>query len=207
MQDETQKRKVNYCLYPTPRQAEALGVLLRSHQQLYNAALEERISAWKMARKSISYANQCASLTEIRRDLPEWAEANCSSQQMTLRRLDKAFSAFFRRVQKGETPGFPRFKSLARFPGFSFKSHGDGWRFTPGKNWKHGSLRLSGVGHVTCRGKARLQAWSDAGSFWPPRLRKQPSGPARPSSANSYCWKQLPTLADRSLKCQSCASW
>ena len=155
MQDETQKRKVNYCLYPTPRQAEALGVLLRSHQQLYNAALEERISAWKMARKSISYANQCASLTEIRRDLPEWAEANCSSQQMTLRRLDKAFSAFFRRVQKGETPGFPRFKSLARFPGFSFKSHGDGWRFTPGKNWKHGSLRLSGVGHVTCRGKAR----------------------------------------------------
>ena len=155
MQDETQKRKVNYRLYPTPRQAEALGVLLRSHQQLYNAALEERISAWKMAGKSISYANQCASLTEIRRDLPEWAEANCSSQQMTLRRLDKAFSAFFRRVQKGETPGFPRFKSLARFPGFSFKSHGDGWRFTPGKNWKHGSLRLSGVGHVTCRGKAR----------------------------------------------------
>ena len=155
MRDETQKRKVNYCLYPTPRQAEALGVLLRSHQQLYNAALEERISAWKMARKSISYANQCASLTEIRRDLLEWAEANCSSQQMTLRRLDKAFSAFFRRVQKGETPGFPRFKSLARFPGFSFKSHGDGWRFTPGKNWKHGSLRLSGVGHVTCRGNAR----------------------------------------------------
>ena len=152
---ETQKRKVNYRLYPTPRQAEALGILLRSHQQLYNAALEERISAWKKARQSISYAHQCASLTEIRRDLPEWDEANCSSQQMTLRRLDKAFSAFFRRVKSGETPGFPRFKSLSRFPGFSFKSHGDGWRFTPGKNWKHGSLRLSGVGHVTCRGKAR----------------------------------------------------
>ncbi len=155
MQTETQKRKVNDRLYPTPRQAEALGILLRSHQQIYNAALEERVSAWKKARQSISYAHQCASLTEIRRDLPEWAEANCSSQQMTLRRLDKAFSAFFRRVKSGGTPGFPRFKSLSRFPGFSFKSHGDGWRFTPGKNWKHGSLRLSGVGHVTCRGKAR----------------------------------------------------
>ena len=155
MQTETQKRKVNDRLYPTHRQAEALGILLRSHQQIYNAALEERISAWKRARQSISYAHQCASLTEIRRDLPEWAEANCSSQQMTLRRLDKAFSAFFRRVKSGGTPGFPRFKSLSRFPGFSFKSHGDGWRFTPGKNWKHGSLRLSGVGHVTCRGKAR----------------------------------------------------
>lgn len=46
---------------------------------------------------------------------------------MTLRRLDKAFAAFFRRVKAGQAPGFPRFKSLARFPGFSFKSHGDGW--------------------------------------------------------------------------------
>lgn len=155
MQADARKRKATYRLYPTPRQAEALGVLLRSHQQLYNAALEERVGAWQKHRKSISYAHQCASLTEIRRDLPEWAEANCSSQQMTLRRLDKAFAAFFRRVKSGKTPGFPRFKSLSRFPGFSFKSHGDGWRFTPGKDWKHGTLRLSGVGHIDCRGKAR----------------------------------------------------
>lgn len=157
-----QKRKVTYRLYPTSRQSEALGALLRSHQQLYNAALEERISAWQKARKSIGYADQCASLTEIRRDLPEWAEINCSSQQMTLRRLDKAFTAFFRRVKSGETPGFPRFKSLSRFPGLSFKSHGDGWRFTPGLTvkkdkeiWKHGTLRISGVGHIACRGQAR----------------------------------------------------
>lgn len=163
VQEETQKRKATYRLYPTPRQEEALGVLLRSHQQLYNAALEERISAWQKSGKSINYAAQCTSLTEIRACLPEWAEPNCSSQQMTLRRLDKAFSAFFRRVKAGQTPGFPRFKSLSRFPGISFKSHGDGWRFrwrhpdgcTPGKEWKHGSLRLSGVGHIACRGKAR----------------------------------------------------
>jgi len=129
--------------------------LLRHHQQLYNAALEERISAWQKARKSIGYADQCASLTELRNELPEWAEANCSSQQMTLRRLDRAYAAFFRRVKQGQTPGFPRFKSLKRFPGFSFKSHGDGWKFTPGEKWKHGTLRISGVGHVACRGVAR----------------------------------------------------
>ncbi|MDO9069092.1 MAG: helix-turn-helix domain-containing protein, partial [Deltaproteobacteria bacterium] len=56
MQADAQKRKATYRLYPTHRQAEALGVLLRSHQQLYNAALEERIGAWNKARKSISYA-------------------------------------------------------------------------------------------------------------------------------------------------------
>lgn len=151
----TQKRKATYRLYPTPRQTDALYALLRHHQQLYNAALEERISAWEKARKSISYAAQCKSLTEIRADMPELAEVNCSSQQMTLRRLNKAFAAFFRRIKAGQQAGFPRFKSLARFPGFSFKSHGDGWRFTPGKNWKHGRLRIAGVGHIACRGKAR----------------------------------------------------
>ena len=155
MSDSTQKRKVTYRLYPTARQAESLGALLWRHQQLYNAALEERISAYRNAGKSISYAEQCASLTALRSELPEWAEPNCSSQQMTLRRLDKAYAAFFRRVKAGQTPGFPRFKSLKRFPGFSFKSHGDGWKFTPGAKWKHGTLRISGVGHVSCRGQAR----------------------------------------------------
>lgn len=149
-------RKTTYRLYPTPKQALALDALLRSHQQLYNAALEERISAWSKASNSISYADQCKSLTVLRRELPEWANAaNCSSQQMTLRRLDKAFCAFFRRVKAGQAPGFPRFKSLERFPGFSFKSHGDGWRFTPEEGWKHGSLRLSGVGQIRARGQAR----------------------------------------------------
>lgn len=150
-----QKRKATYRLYPTPRQALALEALLRSHQQLYNAALEERIGAWQKAGKSLRYADQCASLTLLRRELPEWADINCSSQQMTLRRLDKSFAAFFRRLKAGQAPGFPRFKSLSRFPGFSFKSHGDGWRFSPGKDWRHGTLRIAGVGHVTCRGKAR----------------------------------------------------
>ena len=152
---DAQRRKATYKLYPTPKQAALLNALLRSHQQLYNAALEERISAWRMQRKSISYQDQCASLTQIRRELPEWAAPNCSSQQMTLRRLDKAFKAFFQRVQAGRSRGFPRFKSLLRFPGISFKSHGDGWKFMPGQHWKHGSERLSGIGQIAGRGRAR----------------------------------------------------
>jgi putative transposase len=35
-----------------------------------------------------------------------------------------------------------------RLSGFGFKHHGDGVRFTPGKGWKHGKLRLSGVGSI-----------------------------------------------------------
>lgn len=58
-------------------------------------------------------------------------------------------------MKAGQAPGFPRFKRLARYPGFSIKGHGDGWRFAPGSDWRHGALRLSGVGHVKARGQAR----------------------------------------------------
>lgn len=156
MSEARNLRKTTYRLYPTPKQAAALAAILRSHQQLYNAALEERIDCYRKTGRTLSFADQCKSLTALRAEFPEWAQAaNCSSQQMTLRRLDKAFAAFFRRVKAGQTPGFPRFKSLGRFPGMSFKSHGDGWRFTPAENWRHGSLRLSGVGQIAARGKAR----------------------------------------------------
>lgn len=164
-----QNRKATYRLYPNKTQAQQLERLLWVHKELWNAALQERIDAWAKAKKSISYEDQCKSLTQIRGELPEdWATSNCSSQQITLRRLNKAFQAFFARCAKGQTPGFPRFKSIKRMQGFGYKGHGDGWRFTPkfknqGKPddfgniaWdKHGTLRLQGVGCIKARGQAR----------------------------------------------------
>ncbi len=152
----TERRKITYQLYPTLKQSAVLARLLAAHQQLYNAALEERISAWRNGQHSISSEDQTRSLTLIRDALPDdWAWMNCSSQQVTLRRLNKAFQAFFARCKRGQTPGFPRFKSLLRMPGFGYKSHGDGWRFTPGPDWKNGTLRLQEVGHIRARGRAR----------------------------------------------------
>lgn len=156
MAGATNLRKATYRLYPTPKQAAAMMETLRSHQQLYNAALEERIDCYRKTGRSLSYADQCRSLTFLRSEMSEWSSAaNCSSQQLTLRRLDKAFAVFFRRVNAGDKPGFPRFKSLNRCRGFGFKIHGDGFRFTPGKDWKHGSLRLSGIGQISARARAR----------------------------------------------------
>ena len=152
----TPVRKVTYRLYPSRTQSAALSAALRLHQQLYNAALEQRIDAYRRRGVSLTYADQCHDLTTLRQECPEFATLNCSSQQVTLRRLDKAFKAFFERVKtKGAAAGFPRFKGLARFPGFGFKSHGDGWRFTPGAEWRHGKLRLQGVGTIKARGQAR----------------------------------------------------
>lgn len=148
-------RRVTCRMYPTPAQAVRLEALHDLHRGLYNAALEERISAWHHGRHSISFADQCKSLTRVRAENPEYCAVNAQSLQVTLKRLHKAFDAFFRRVKLGQAPGFPRFKAKKRFSGWGYKAHGDGFRFTPGPDWKHGTLNLSGVGKVKVRGEAR----------------------------------------------------
>lgn len=148
-------RRVTYKLCPSATQAAALERVCDLHRALYNGALEERIEAYRKTGASISFADQCKSLTVIRRECPEYLALNAQSAQVTLKRLDRAFAAFFQRVKAGQAPGFPRFKGRDRFPGFGFKTHGDGFTFKPGDNWRHGRLRLSGIGIMQARGEAR----------------------------------------------------
>ena len=83
---------------------------------LYNAALEERKTAWKQHRERISFAEQSRSLTAVRKDFPDIeGSLHRRIQDATLKRLDRAFAAFHRRVQAGEAPGHPRFKSSRRW--------------------------------------------------------------------------------------------
>ena len=148
-------RRVTLKLYPSATQATEMERVCDLHRALYNAALQERIDAWRLSKTSIGYAAQCKSVTQIRRDDTAYLGLNAQSLQVTLKRLDMAFSHFFRRVKAGETPGFPRYKGRDRFPGWGYKSHGDGFRFEPGANWRHGRLRLSGIGTMRARGEAR----------------------------------------------------
>jgi putative transposase len=93
-------RKVTYRMYPTTKQAKALEHLLTLHQRLYNAALEQRKTAYRRQRASVGYAEQCRDLTALRAADPEYASLNAQSVQVTLRRVDLAFQHFFRRVQE-----------------------------------------------------------------------------------------------------------
>ncbi|QXX76679.1 hypothetical protein MHY1_p00201 (plasmid) [Methylovirgula sp. HY1] len=149
-------RKVQYRLYPNAAQSAALERATELHRQLYNAALQERIEAWRKARKCISLGDQSASLTTIRHDDPNYLALPRKALLHTLERLDLAFRAFFRRVKAGQTPGFPRFKSRDRFKGFGFRIHGDGARFTPGAEGRNGKLYVMGIpGLIQARGKPR----------------------------------------------------
>ena len=148
-------RKVTYRLYPNAEQEVRLQETLGLHQRLYNTALEERIRVYKETGKGLSFADQCKVLTQWRKTVPALAGLNAQSEQVTLKRLHLAFQHFFRRVKNGETSGFPRFKNIHRYPGWGYKTHGDGWKLHPGENGTHGKLYLQGVGQVPIRGKAR----------------------------------------------------
>ena len=83
---------------------------------LGNAALQERRDAWAMARTSISYIDQCRSLTLVRSDEPNGlGELTVSVARSALKRVDRAFAAFFRRCKEGGKPGFPRFRNRRRY--------------------------------------------------------------------------------------------
>lgn len=85
---------------------------------LYNSALEQRIRVYEATGKGIGFVEQCRQLTDARAELPEVAHIYRDIQTDALKRLDKAFDAFFRRLKSGETPGFPRFKGRDRYDSF-----------------------------------------------------------------------------------------
>ncbi|MHB8140671.1 MAG: RNA-guided endonuclease InsQ/TnpB family protein [Vulcanimicrobiaceae bacterium] len=152
---EPVSRKVVYRLYPSRSQEAALLDMLGLHQRLYNAALEQRIAAYRLQRKSLSAYDQSRDLTALRAADERYAALNAQSAQVTLNRLHLAFAAFYRRCKKGGTPGFPRFRAFDRYSGWGYKTHGDGFRFTPGDGNRHSTLRLSGIGTLKVRGRAR----------------------------------------------------
>lgn len=159
-------RVFRYRLYPTSRQDTALGQMLRDHCDIYNAALQERRDAYRMCGTSVRYGTQSGQLKDIRNADPlgqgRWS---FSSQQQTLRRLDKAFAAFFSRIKKGEKPGYPRFRSSRRFDTATFID-GDGGK------WLDNTVRLQGVGcikvklHRPVRGTVKQFSVTRQGRHW-----------------------------------------
>src|SRR5919202_5616688 len=129
-------------LYPTRQQAAVLGAQVDEACRLYNAALDERRSAWRLNGISIRYLEQANQLKAIRA-AGNLGVANFSACQDVLRRVDKTFAAFFRRLKAGEKAGYPRFRSRSRYDSLTWPSWGDGCALRPRRR-----LYLQGVGDV-----------------------------------------------------------
>lgn len=150
-------RTFKYRLYPRRSELERLDFLLDQARSIYNAALEQRINVYKTTGKGVTYPEQWAHFRDIRRENPDTlGQLNATSIQQLLRRLDKAFRAFFRRIKAGGTPGFPRFKAANRFRSLEFR-HGDGCKLKPGKQT---TLYVQNVGNIKVKFHRDLPAGS-----------------------------------------------
>lgn len=136
-----------YRLYPFPVQIDALHLCRAEMTFLWNHALAQRRDAWAKRRERVSYLDQ-------QNDLKNWRAFDTGGlgrvaydiARDCLQRLDLAFRDFFRHVQAGERPGYPRFRRETH--SFSFIPRSDSICLGP-----HGTtrLRVPNVGEVPVR--------------------------------------------------------
>lgn len=143
-----------YRLYPTKAQERDLSQTLFLCRQLYNAALEERRTAYRKCGVTVGFYEQKQSLKEVRADLPEYKALHSQVLQNVIERLDKAFKGFFARVKRGDKPGFPRFQGRNRYDSFTFPQAGKTGAFAHPES---GTVTLSGIGNVRCKYHRELQ--------------------------------------------------
>jgi putative transposase len=148
-----------YRLYPTKAQVEKIEWILARCCELYNAALQERKESWNACKKHpsfydpvwyaehakdyrVTYYDQTNALPELKGGLrPEYAAIGSQVLQDVLRRVDKAFQNFFRRVTCGQVPGYPRYQSRTQYASFCYPGQ-SGWKLNGNR------LRLTGIGTI-----------------------------------------------------------
>jgi putative transposase len=126
MDTQSVRKTYKYRLYPTPEQAQALDGVLWRCRTLYNVALEERKTAWERCSVSLRYHEQATELPGLKPACPEYTEAHSQVLQDVLRRLEKTYQAFFRRLRAGDKPGHPRYKARNCYRSFTYPQYGNG---------------------------------------------------------------------------------
>jgi putative transposase len=134
-----------YRMYANTGTTEKLQWVLDRCRELYNAALTERRDSYDMHVKrhpgyfdeetrkrltrelTIDYYGQKRDLVEIKDLRPEYQGIASHVLQDVILRLKRAFDGFFRRVQQGEQPGYPRIQGRARYDSFCYPD-GAGWK-------------------------------------------------------------------------------
>jgi putative transposase len=136
-------RTYKFRLYPNTQQQVTLRQWLTTCRLLYNTALAERKEAWHTRQHAVSYYEQARQLKDAKKTNPLLQAVHSQVLQDVLRRLDKTFKNFFRRLKKGEKAGYPRFKGQNRYDSFTYPQSG----FALEKK----KLQLSKIGSLTIK--------------------------------------------------------
>ena len=134
-------KSFKYRIYPTKDQEQKLIDTLTTCRFLYNNSLSERIEKYKENKEHVNYTKQANALAEGKNKYQILVHSQVL--QETLKRLDKSFQNFFRRIKERKVKaGFPRFKSEDRFNSFCYPQ--SGFRIT--NDCK--KIRLSKIGDI-----------------------------------------------------------
>jgi len=145
MSKQILKKTYKYRLYPTNAQQEILEEQLSLCRWLYNHFLEERRVLYEKNETKTTGYDQIKKIPELKKVKPELKKVYSQTLQDAVRRLDKAFQNFFRRVKenkngKKQKPGYPRFKGYWRYDSFVYPQSGF--------QLKNNKLNLSKIGSI-----------------------------------------------------------
>ena len=100
-----------------------IDATLLACRKLYNLALEQRIFVYKVLRKSVSYNDQANQLPDLKMEFLEFTLVFAQTLQDVLKRVDKAYQNFFRRIKSKDKAGFPRFRGIGRYNSFTYPQY------------------------------------------------------------------------------------
>lgn len=134
-----------YRLYPTAHQEYLLSRFLDMCREFYNEALHERRDAYEQQERVIWGREQSRGQESLKArfragEEDYWMLAHCVMDDV-VRRLDRSYKDFYRRMNKGERSGQPRFKGAGRYKTFAYPDSRDFQLIYDGKS-RHGGLHL-----------------------------------------------------------------
>ncbi|WP_208491990.1 RNA-guided endonuclease InsQ/TnpB family protein [aff. Roholtiella sp. LEGE 12411] len=154
---------MTFRLYPNDKTLTALRYHRKLHKDLYNAAVNNRFTQYKIFNHKVDYFEQQNCLPAFKDVWIEYKELPSHALQATLKRVDFAFERWFKGLGKR-----PRFKSIRHYSGWTYpdcagfkvESNGEKRKVCrgdtpPGELFKNGYLNLSKIGRIQMRGQAK----------------------------------------------------
>src|ERR1019366_8233086 len=161
---DTMHKTYMFRLYPTPAQETRLLQALDTCRAVYNSMVNWRKHDYERFGKAPNYYEQKKALPVWKRSHPELREVHSQTLQDVVRRIDLAFQAFFRRVQSGDEPGYPRLKGKGVYDSLTFTQGGYAIRDSSITLFRIGEINA--VLHRPIQGTIKTLTIRKRGSKW-----------------------------------------
>ena len=150
-------------IYPNIEQQEQISRNFGCCRYIFNHFLAQRQEQYRENGKAPTRFQQDKQLTALKQEFPWLKEADSTSLQSALQDLDRAYQNFFRRVKRGEKPGYPRFKSK--------HNHRQSYKSKSNIKVLDKAVQLPKLGKVKCRISKEVK-----GRILSATVSKNPSG-------------------------------